>query len=373
MSSHDHRDDPPGARTGHDHAAHAGHAHHDHAGADHAGHDHAGHDHPAAAGHSHAGHDHAGPSHAGHSHGAGGHAGHSHGSSSETRTAIAALITVSFMVVEAVGGVLSGSLALLADAAHMLTDAVALALAWWAFRMTRRPASPAMSFGHHRMTVLVAFANSVALLLLTAWIVVEAVERFADPVAIDAETMGIVALLGLGANVASFFVLAGGERNMNIRGAILHVLSDLLGSVGAVIAALVIWLTGWVPIDPILSLVVAGLLLRATLSLMRESAHVLLEGTPEGAEGPAIAADLAETVPGVQECHHVHAWTLAEGRLNATLHVVVADGAETAPVVKKVKARLAERFGITHTTIEAERPGDCADGHARPAQTPAAP
>jgi cobalt-zinc-cadmium efflux system protein len=363
MSSHDHRDDPAGMPAGHDHPAHAGHAHHDHARPDHAGHEHGGHDHPAAAAHSHAGHSHAGH---GHSHGAGGHAGHSHGSSSETRTAIAALITVSFMVVEAVGGVVSGSLALLADAAHMLTDAVALALAWWAFRMTRRPASPAMSYGHHRMTVLVAFANSVALLLLTAWIVVEAVERFADPVAIDAETMGLVALLGLGANVASFLVLAGGERNMNIRGAILHVLSDLLGSVGAVIAALVIWLTGWVPIDPILSLVVAGLLLRATLSLMRESAHVLLEGAPEGAEGPAIAADLAATVPGVAEAHHVHAWTLAEGRLNATLHVVVAEGAEPAPVVRKVKARLSERFGIAHATVEVERPGDCADGARAP-------
>jgi cobalt-zinc-cadmium efflux system protein len=337
MSSHDHRDDDgPGGHAGH--AAHAGHAHHDHDGPAHAGHD-----------------------HAGHSPGGGGHAGHSHGSSSETRTAIAAAITVSFMVVEAIGGVVSGSLALLADAAHMLTDAVALALAWWAFRMVRRPASATMSFGHHRMTVLVAFANSVALLLLTAWIVIEAVQRFAEPVAIDAETMGIVALAGLGANIAAFFVLAGGERNMNIRGAILHVLSDLLGSVGAVIAALVIWLTGWVPIDPILSLVVAVLLLRATISLMRESAHVLLEGAPEGAEGPAIAADLTETVPGVEEAHHVHAWTLAEGRLNATLHVVVADGMETAPVVRKVKARLAERFGIAHSTVEVERPGDCTD------------
>lgn len=360
MSSHDHRDDDGPAPVG----------------AAHAGHDHAGHDHAAHAGHAHHDHDgpaHAGHAHAGHSHGAGGHAGHSHGSSSETRTAIAALITVSFMVVEAIGGVVSGSLALLADAAHMLTDAVALALAWWAFRMARRPASPAMSYGHHRMTVLVAFANSVALLLLTAWIVVEAAERFSDPVAIDAETMGIVALLGLGANVASFFVLAGGERNMNIRGAILHVLSDLLGSVGAVIAALVIWLTGWVPIDPILSLVVAALLLRATLSLMRESAHVLLEGAPEGADGPAIVADLPEAVPGVEECHHVHAWTLAEGRLNATLHVVVADGVETATVVRRVKARLAERFGIAHATIEVERPGDCADGHAGTTPKPAMP
>ena len=215
MSSHDHRDDDGKPPAGHDHA---GHAHHDHDGPAHAGHDHAG--------HSHAGPSHGADGHAGHSHGSGGHAGHSHGTSSETRTAIAALITVSFMVVEAIGGVLSGSLALLADAAHMLTDAVALALAWWAFRMVRRPASATMSFGHHRMTVLVAFANSVALLLLTAWIVIEAVQRFTEPVAIDAETMGIVALLGLGANIAAFFVLAGGERNMNIRGAILHVLSS---------------------------------------------------------------------------------------------------------------------------------------------------
>lgn len=320
-------------------------------------HDHDGHDH---AGHDHAGHDHSGHSHAGHSHGHGGHS-HSHGSTSETRTAIAALITLAFMVVEVIGGVLSGSLALIADAAHMATDAVSLALAWWAFRQIRRPASARMSFGHHRMPVLVAFGNAVALILLTAWIAVEAIERFRNPVEIQWETMGGVALAGLLANIAAFLVLSTGEKNLNIRGALLHVASDMLGSVAAIAAALVIYFTGWTPIDPLLSLLVGFLLLRATLSLMKDSSHILLQGAPEGREGPAISDDLKTALPSVADVHHVHTWALSEERLHATLHVVPAADADGYETVRAVKARLKETFGITHTTVEIERAGDCAD------------
>lgn len=277
------------------------------------------------------------------------------------RTAIAGGITLAFMAVEIVGGLLSGSLALVADAAHMATDAGSLLLAWWAFRQVRRPASPAMSFGHHRMPVLVAFANAIVLLLVTAWIVVEAIARFADPVAVEAPLMAVVAAVGLAANVVAFLVLAGGERNLNIRGALLHVASDLLGSVGALIAAGIIWLTGWVAADPILSLVVAALLLRATWRLMRESAHILLEGAPEGTEGPKIAADVVASVPGVCEVHHVHVWSLAEGRIHATLHAAVVDGADPMAAVAAIKQRLAQAHAISHATVEVEREGACAD------------
>jgi len=342
---------------------------HTHDDPDRAGHDHAGHDH---AGKGHAHHDHGGPAHAGHAHGkaagaghshegGGAHAGHSHGAASEGRTAVAAAITFGFMIVEAIGGVVSGSLALLADAAHMLTDAASLALAWWAFRQLRKPATPRMSFGHDRMPVLVAFANGIALLLVTAWIVVEAIERLSNPVEIDWKMMAGVAVAGLAANIAAFWVLMQGERNLNIRGALLHVASDMLGSVGAVAAAIVIALTGWTPADPILSLVVAMLLLRATFGLIKESAHILLQGAPDGAEGPTIAEDLVASVPGLLEVHHVHVWSLAEGKIHATLHAVADDGGDNAALVRAVKARLADRHGIGHATVEVEPPAACAD------------
>lgn len=327
------------------------HDHHDHAAEDHDGHDHAGHGHGGEAGHSHAGH-----AHAGHS-----HAGHSHGSTSERRTAIAAGITLAFMVLEAVGGILSGSLALLADAAHMATDAGSLILAWWAFRQARRPASPTMSFGHQRTPVLVAFANGVVLLLVTAWIVVEAIERLMNPVDVEWQMMSAIAFAGLLANIAAFFVLSSGERNLNIRGALLHVASDMLGSVGAVAAAIVIAFTGWMAADPILSLVVAALLVRATISLIRDSAHILLEGAPEGLDGLTIASDLASAVPGLVEIHHVHVWSLTEGKVHATLHAVAAEDADRPALVRALKARLADTHGIGHATVEVEGPADCTD------------
>lgn len=334
-----------------------GHAGHDHAGKGHTHHDHAG---PAHAGHAHG----KGGDHAGHSHGGGSHAGHSHGSSSETRTAVAAGITFGFMALEAVGGVISGSLALLADAAHMLTDGVSLALAWWAFRQLRKPATPQMSFGHQRMPVLMAFANGVALLLVTAWIVVEAIERLTNPVDVEWRMMVVVALAGLAANLAAMWVLASGERNLNIRGALLHVASDMLGSVGAVAAAIVIAFTGWMPADPILSLVVALLILRATIGLLKESSHILLQGAPPEIDVPAISADIVATVPGVVDVHHVHVWSLAEGKVHATLHAVTAEGTDTALVVRTVKVRLAETHGIGHATVEVEPPAGCADAPA---------
>lgn len=280
------------------------------------------------------------------------------------RTAIAALITVAFMGLEFVGGLLSGSLALVADAAHMATDAGSLGLAWWAFRQARRPASGRMSFGHHRMPVLIAFANGVCLILLTIWIGVEAVSRLLEPVQVEAGPMLAIAVAGLLANIVSFVVLSAGERNLNIRGALLHVAGDMLGSVAAIVAAIVIWFTGFVMIDPLLSLLVGLLLLRATASLLRDSAHILLEGAPEGSEGPQIADDLVRAIPGVREVHHVHSWLISEERLHATLHVVVETEAEGPAIVAAVKERLRSRFRITHATVEVELPGQCADGEA---------
>lgn len=286
------------------------------------------------------------------------HHGHGHAGENERATAVAALLTGSFMIAEATGGLIANSLTLLADAAHMLTDTVALALAWWAFRQARRPSSPDLSYGRHRMPVLIAFANGILLLLLTAWIVVEAFGRLADPEPVRPIPMLIVAWLGLIINAACFLVLSGGNhKTLNMRGALLHVASDLLGSVAAIIAGGVILVSGWTPIDPILSLVVAALILHTTIRLLREAGHILLEGTPPGISGETIASDLVAHIPGVERVHHVHAWSLSEERLLVTLHAVIDTRTEPPLAAAAIRARLEEEFNVGHATIEFERPG----------------
>jgi cobalt-zinc-cadmium efflux system protein len=266
---------------------------------------------------------------------------------------IAALLTGGFMVVEVAGGLISGSLALIADAGHMLTDFAALAMAWLAFRVARRPADAARTYGFDRLSVLAAFVNGLALFLVTAWIVVEAVERIGDPRPVTGGLMLAVATAGLAVNMLSLWILSRGDRgNLNLRAALLHVAGDLLGSVGAIVAALVILRTGWTPIDPILSVFVAMLILRSAWAVVRDSAHILLEGTPPGVDVAAIAADLQASVPGVTAVRHVHAWSITEARPMVTLEVVVAPGAEPDAVRRQAKARLAEHFGFDHATVE---------------------
>jgi cobalt-zinc-cadmium efflux system protein len=251
-----------------------------------------------------------------------------------------------------VGGLVSGSLALIADAGHMLTDFAALSMAWLAFRVARRPADAARTYGFDRLSVMAAFVNGLALFVVAAWIVVEAIGRLRTPAPIEGGVMMAVAVAGLAVNLLSFWVLSRGDRgNLNLRGALLHVLGDLLGSAGAIVAALVILLTGWTPVDPILSVLVSLLILSAGWRVVRESAHILLEGTPEGFDAPAIAADLAR-VPGVVAIRHLHAWSISEARPMVTLEAVVADGADADAARVAIKARLAEGFGFDHATVE---------------------
>lgn len=289
-------------------------------------------------------------------------AGHTHHhGSNERRTLLAAVLTGGFMLAELAGGFLAGSLALIADAAHMATDALALTLAWFAFRLARRPSDWRRSYGYGRFQVLVAFANGMTLFLLTVWIAIEAFGRLATPVEVLGGPMLAIALAGLGVNIAAFLVLRGADTdNLNIRGAILHVLGDLLGSVAALIAAMVILTTGWMPIDPLLSLAVCLLLLKSAWGLIRDSGHILLEGTPEGLDGRAIAADLVETVEGADEVHHVHAWSLNDDRPLVTLHVRAAAGTDPEALLGRVRARLTGTFGIGHATVQIEH-GPCPD------------
>jgi cobalt-zinc-cadmium efflux system protein len=310
------------------------------------------------------GHDHAKPD-AHHGHGHSRSSGMSHGGQGdgrkqgdERRVLAVLVLTGAFMVAEVVGGVLSGSLALLADAAHMLADAGALALAWFAIRVSNRPPDRLRSFGYHRFQVLAAFVNGSTLIAIAGWIVFEAIERLLAPVEVLGGTMLVVAVLGLAVNVVGFAVLHGGNRqDMNIRGAVLHVLGDLLGSVAAILAAGIILLTGWTPIDPILSVLVAVLILRGAWDLVSRASHLLMEGAPEGFEIAELKADLEAAVPGVLDIHHVHVWALTPERPLVTLHARIEEDADHDEVLKEVQGRLADRFGLRHATVQVERSG----------------
>ena len=264
-------------------------------------------------------------------------------------------LTGGFMVVEAIGGVLSGSLALLADAGHMLTDTAALGFACIAVLVAKRPIDTERTYGYHRFPVLAAHVNAITLLLLVAWIAVEAVARIRQPVEILEGPMLAVAVIGLLVNLAAFRILHGGETDsLNVRGAQLHVLGDLLGSVAAIVAALTIMATGWTPIDPILSLLVAVLILRSAVSLLRQSGHVLMEGRPEHLDVADVVRTITEAVPEVSAVHHVHIWSLSPDRPMMTFHARVDRSADHDHVLERVLATLRERFGIRHATVQLE-------------------
>lgn len=273
-------------------------------------------------------------------------------SANERKVLLSFFLTFGFMVAEAVGGVLSGSLALLADAGHMLTDAVALALAYAAFRFGRRAADSKRTFGYLRFEVIAGFLNAVTLFAIVVWIGYEAWERLQAPPVILAGPMMIVAVLGLLVNVLVLWIMTRGETDhVNVKGAILHVMGDLLGSVGAIVAAVVIYFTGWTPIDPILSVLVAALILRSAWKLLAKSIHILLEGAPEDASPEKVEQGLMGAVPGLAAVSHVHVWQLTSGRTMATLHVRPDVDEQARAVVKRVEAVLREQFSIEHATI----------------------
>ena len=297
------------------------------------------------------------------------HAHHSHGTEGgERRLTIALLILGSFTLVEALGGYFANSLALLAEAAHMLADSAALLLAILAIRVGRRPASVRRTYGHRRYQPLAAFVNGQVLLALTAWVVYEAVLRIVALPRVNGRLMLEIALIGGAANLAAFFALAG-ARSLNERGARAHVLSDLLGSAAASIAALMITARGWSLADPLLSLVVSALILRSAWGLTRESAHVLLEGAPTGCDEQAIESELIGHVAGLIGVHHVHVWSMTGERPTVTLHANLTTGCRHGEVIAAIHARLEQRLRVEHTTVQIEEEGDCETpgcGTARP-------
>jgi cobalt-zinc-cadmium efflux system protein len=312
------------------------------------------------------GHNH---NHAGHSHGhGGGHGGGDRGAGNERRLLLAAALTAVTLLAEAIGGYVSGSLALLADAGHMLTDASALVLAWLAVRFARRPADWKRTYGFDRFEVLAAFTNGLALFFISAMICYEAVERIFTPVEVMGGTMLIIAAVGLAVNVATLLILRqGDDPNLNVRAAMLHVLTDLLGSVAAIGAALIILQTGWTPIDPILSIVITLLIVRSAWSITKEAGHILLEGAPGDLDVREVQKDIEATVPDVQGVHHVHAWSLSENRRVMTLHALTCDNVPPEQVAAAIKDRLRQAFGVVHATVEIEH-RECADASHAPAK-----
>lgn len=286
--------------------------------------------------------------------------GHSHcpahGNKNETRVGIAALLTGAFMIAEVAGGLISGSLALLADAGHMLTDFAALAMAWGAFALARRPANWKHTFGFDRFSILVAFVNGLTLFAIAIWILIEAVQRFGTATEILAGPMLWIAIAGLCVNLLVFWILMGADQeNLNVRGAVLHVLGDLLGSLAAIIAAIVILRTGWTPIDPLLSVLVAVLILRSAWFLIKDSAHILLEGAPPNLDRRTIRTDLLTHVSDLVDIKHIHIWSITNDRPMMTLEAFAEPSASLEHVNADIKARLKSEFNIDHATVDVVR------------------
>lgn len=287
---------------------------------------------------------------------------HTHtGAQAEQRLLWAMLLTGSFMLVEVAGGLISGSLALLADAGHMLTDTAALAMGWLGARLARRPADQLRSYGYHRTQVLAALLNGIGFIALVIWIVIEAWSRVREPVDILGGPMLAVAIAGLAINGIAFRMLHGEhQHDINVRAAALHVIGDLLGSVATIAAAVVILMTGWTPIDPLLSVFVALLITVNAVRVVNQSVHILLEGTPPDVDVNLIRHELIEDVSSVTDVHHVHVWSITPERPVLTMHVTVATLENYSATLHKIQACLAEHFGIEHATVQIEHE-KCAD------------
>ena len=306
--------------------------------------------------------------------------GHSHAlpsSGNERSLRLALLLTGSFLVVEIVGGILTGSLALLSDAAHMFTDVAALAIALAAIRVAKRPADTRRTFGYHRFEILAAAFNALLLFAVAIYIVFEAWQRYRNPPEIASGGMLIVAIVGLVTNIIGLKLLgAGKDTSLNVKGAYLEVWSDLLGSIGVIVAALVIRFTGWTWVDSLVAVGIGLWVLPRTWVLLRESVNILLEGVPEGIDIEAVDKAMRQ-VTGVTDVHDLHIWALSSGKVSLTAHVVMAPSASHEALDMTLRKVLATRFSVRHTTLQIEaRRCDQADGacefDARPDPVPAA-
>ena len=284
---------------------------------------------------------------------------HHHGGATSTRRLAYVLgLTAGFTVIEVIGGLLTGSLALLADAGHMLSDAASLGLALFAAWLSGRAATPERTFGFKRAEVLAALLNGLALVGISLWILFEAYRRLSDPPEVLGSWMLAVAALGLVVNVvAAAILLRGHDENINVAAAFRHVLADLLGSVGAVAAAIIIIVTGWRYADPAVSVVIALLVLASSWSILREAVRILLEATPRGVDAATVGAAMAAR-PGVVEVHDLHIWTITSGFPALAAHILVSPGDDCHARRRELEAMLRESYGIEHTTLQVDHETD---------------
>lgn len=267
---------------------------------------------------------------------------------------LALALTATLLVAEVVGGIVSNSIALLADAGHMLTDVAAMALSLFVAWFSRQPSTPQKSFGYLRWEILAAFLNGAALIVISVAIIIESVRRLGEPQPVEGGLMMAVAIAGLTVNIIAAAILhPTSQSNMNVRGAYLHVISDMLGSVGVVVAAAVIHFTGWLSADPVASLVTTALILRGAWKLVRESVDILLEGVPGHIDLTAVRAQM-EAIPGIESVHDLHVWSVGPRMVAMSAHAVVRDPAAQQHVLEHVHDAMA-LFGIAHVTVQLER------------------
>jgi len=282
------------------------------------------------------------------------HHDHSHSQASGASLRWALSLTLVFAAIEAVTGWWSGSLALLGDAGHMVSDAFALGFAALAARIAQRPASARHSYGFGRADVVAAIINGLFMLAVVLGIVVEAIERFRDPQPVAGAAVIGVALAGLAINIGVALILAKGEQTLNTRGAMLHVMGDLLGSLAALIAGVVIYFTGWTPIDPILSLFICGLIVVSSLRLLREALHVIMEGVPAHIDIAEVSKAMVETNASVMAVHDLHIWTLSSGTIALSAHLEVENLIGWDQLLQRDREMLRQKFNIEHVTLQPE-------------------
>jgi cobalt-zinc-cadmium efflux system protein len=272
----------------------------------------------------------------------------------------AILITLFFMIVELVGGWMANSLALISDAAHMLADVGALLLSLFALWMAKRPSTPTMSFGYHRAEILGAFTSGLMIWLISGFLIYEAIVRIQSPPEVQGPIVFVVASIGLLANLFSMWILHQEKStNLNVRAAYLHLLSDCLGSIGAIIAGAVLWITHWRLIDPIVTILFAVLMLYSSWSLVKEAVGVLMESTPTHVNPSEVRRDL-QAIPSVREAHDLHIWSVSSGKLALSVHLI---SVETENVLRTANELLQNKFGIAHTTIQIEHPDRWESAH----------
>lgn len=290
-------------------------------------------------------------------------AGHDHTQGMEaSKLRLAFILTMAILVVEAAAGWASHSLALLSDAGHILTDVVALGLAWYAITQSQRPADASHSYGYHRVGILAAMANAVTLILIVVWIAYEALQRLQHPEPVAGGVVIVAALVAIVVNAFIALSLRQSGKNINIRAALLHVTGDLAASVGVVVAGVVILLTGWLPIDPLLSLGIAALIAWSAIRIVLSTTSILLEATPEEIDLAKVRAEFEGTA-GIESLHDLHVWSIGSGELALSGHVVVSTTLmdDVEHLIRDIEGRICANFNISHSTIQAESCHPCDD------------